>query len=307
MTEELHPHYAVSRSDGSPIYYDVLEPAPPDGSSPVATIALCDGIGCDGYVWKYLRRALHRRYRLIHWHYRGHGRTPKPRDPRRVGIADLAEDLACVLDDAQVEGAAVFGHSMGVQVALETYRRHPQRVRALVLICGAPENPLHTFRGTARFERLLPTVRHAAHRAPWLFNHLARRLLPTRFAYEIATLIEANGSLLDPGDFMPYLEGMSRVDLRLFFDMLDQACDHSAVDMLGDIRVPVLVIAGTNDSFTPPGLSRQMQQSIPDAELLLIEPGSHTAPIERPDEVNRAVTDFLDRRLGASHGKDTSR
>lgn len=295
---ESQPHYAVSRSDGSPIYYDIAEPSVPDSAPPVATIAMCDGIGCDGYVWKYLRRELRPAYRLIHWHYRGHGRTPMPRDRQRVGIVDLAEDLACVLDDGKVDRAVLFGHSMGVQVALEAYRRYPQRIEALVLICGAPENPLHTFRGSARFEALLPAVRRAVHKAPWLFNPLSRRLLPTRLAYEVATLVEANGSLLEPGDFMPYLEGMSRVDLRLFLDMLDQACQHSAVDLLGHIQVPVLVIAGTNDSFTPPELSRQMHEAIPDAELLMIEPGSHTAPIERPEEVNRAVMGFLQRRLG---------
>jgi pimeloyl-ACP methyl ester carboxylesterase len=64
--------YAISRSDGSPIYYDVAEPSAPGSSPPVATIAMCDGIGCDGYVWKYLRRELGPAHRLIHWHYRGH-------------------------------------------------------------------------------------------------------------------------------------------------------------------------------------------------------------------------------------------
>lgn len=259
---------------------------------------MCDGIGCDGYVWKYLRRDLRPTYHLVHWHYRGHGRTPMPRDRHRVGIADLASDLECVLDDASVERAVLLGHSMGVQVALEAYRRYPRRVEALVLICGAPENPLRTFRGTARFEALLPTLRRTVDRAPWLFNRISRAFLPTRLAYEIATLVEANGSLLDPGDFMPYLEGISRIDVRLFLDMLDEACRHSAVDLLANIDVPVLVIAGTNDSFTPPELSARMHEAIPEAEMLMIEQGSHTAPIERPEEVNLAVSDFLRRRLG---------
>lgn len=294
---ESQPHYAVSRSDGSPIYYDIAEPSDPGSGPPAANIAMCDGIGCDGYVWKYLRRELRPAYRLIHWHYRGHGRTPIPRDRQRVGIGDLADDLACVLDDAGVEQAVLFGHSMGVQVALETYRRYPHRIEALVLICGAPENPLHTFRGSDSFETLLPSIRRAVHKVPWLFNPLTRRLLPTRLAYEVATLVEANGSLLEPGDFMPYLEGLSRIDLRLFLDMLAAACRHSAVDLLGHIRIPVLVIAGTNDSFTPPELSRQMYEAIPGAELLMIEPGTHTAPIERPEEVDRAVVEFLRRRL----------
>jgi pimeloyl-ACP methyl ester carboxylesterase len=186
---------------------------------------------------------------------------------------------------------------MGVQVALETYRRHRQRVRALVLVCGAPEHPLRTFRGTALLESVLPAMRAAVGRAPGLASALTRRLLPTKLAYSIATRLEVNGQLLERADFMPYLRGMSRLDPALFLAMLDQAGRHSAVDLLPDIQVPVLIIAGRHDGFTPAELSRSMQEAIPEAELLMVERGSHTAPLERPEFVNRAVLDFLDRRV----------
>ncbi len=45
--------YAVSAADGLPIYYTVSEPVRAPQDEPVPTVALCDGIGCDGYVWKY--------------------------------------------------------------------------------------------------------------------------------------------------------------------------------------------------------------------------------------------------------------
>src|SRR3954471_20976233 len=64
--------FAVGR-DQTPIWFR--------GSRPAAAnaVVFCDGIGCDGYVWKYLERALGADYRIVHWHYRGHGRTPPPR------------------------------------------------------------------------------------------------------------------------------------------------------------------------------------------------------------------------------------
>jgi pimeloyl-ACP methyl ester carboxylesterase len=293
VSDEPQPHYALSSIDGRPIYYDVVEPS----TEPAMTIVMCDGLGCDGYVWKHLRRVLAGSYRLLHWHYAGHGRSPMPLDRKRITIPGLAQDLLAVLDDAGIDRVVACGHSLGVQVVLETYRVAPARIAALILACGAPEKPLRTFRGTDRFEALLPTVQRMAQRTPWLFNRLSRRILPTRLAYEIATLIEPNEALIEPRDFMPYLESLARIDMRLFLDMLAAACQHSAGDLLAQIDVPTLIIAGDQDSFTPPELSTRMQETIPGAELLMIEGGSHTAPIERPEQVNETVHDFLRRRL----------
>lgn len=290
--------YAIAAADGLPIFYSVSEPT--DGGSTGATprtVVFCDGVGCDGYVWKYLRRELAPTTRIVHWHYRGHGRTRAPDDPARISIADCADDLACVLDDAGVDDAVVMGHSMGVQVTLETYRRHRPRVTGMVLVCGAPANPLRTFRGKATLEQLLPSVRRLVGSMPSLSRGVARRLLPTRVAYKLATLLEINGVLIEEADFQPYLRGLSRVDPALFLGMLAEAGRHSALDLLPEIAVPALIIAGERDGFTPADLSLEMHEQIPGAELLMVEQGSHTAPLERPDYVNRAIVDFLDRRV----------
>ncbi|MBA3455130.1 MAG: alpha/beta fold hydrolase [Deltaproteobacteria bacterium] len=283
--------YAVSPSDGSPLFYESW------GTRGQATpVLLCDGIGCDGYVWRYLRNDLGSRFGL-HPHYRGHGRTAAPRDPARVTVEDLADDIACVLDDALVDRAVLVGHSMGVQVALETYRRHPERVSGLVLVCGASSHPLRTFKGSATLEEMLPTIQKWIQRVPRVLNRLSRALLPTRLAYEVASRLEIRRELVEPADFMPYLEGMSRIDVRLFVAMLASAGQHSADDLLPDIRVPTLVVAGGRDGFTPPERSRAMAEAIPAAELLEIPNASHTAPIERPHLVDWTIRDFIARRV----------
>ncbi len=292
--------YAVSAADGLPIYYTVSEPVRAPQDEPVPTVALCDGIGCDGYVWKYLRRELEATTRIVHWHYRGHGRTRAPDDLTRISIADCADDLACVLDDAGVDRAVLMGHSMGVQVVLETYRRHGERVDGMILACGAPANPLRTFRGKDTLERLLPAVRKLVARTPGLSRGMVRHLLPTRLSYKLATLLEVNGVLIEEADFAPYLRGMSRIDPALFLGMLAEAGSHSALDLLSSIAAPTLIIAGSRDGFTPPDLSLEMHEQIPEAELLVVHEGSHTAPLERPDYVNRAIVAFLRRRVYAS-------
>jgi len=186
---------------------------------------------------------------------------------------------------------------MGVQVALETYRRHADRVAGLVLVCGAPSHPLKTFRGSAALEDLLPTIQRWIHRVPGVINKVTRMVLPTRLAYEVASRLEIRRELVEPADFMPYLEGMARIDSRLFIAMLSAAGQHSADDLLPEISTPVLVVAGGRDGFTPPDRSRAMAEAIPHAELLEIPNASHTAPIERPHLVDWTIRDFLRRRV----------
>jgi len=296
MSAERRSGYAISPIDGTPLFF---ERSPSSAARrPTMAAVMTDGIGCDGFVWKYLRRDVEPVLDYVHWHYPGHGRSPKPRQASRVAIADLADNLAAVMDETSTERGVLFGHSMGVQVVLEAYRRHPERVAAMVLLCGMAENPLKTFRGTSSFDALLPRLRGLVGRAPGLFNMASRVLTPTRLMYTIAAKLEINADLLDPNDFMPYLRGLSLVEVPLFLSMLAGATEHSASDLLGEIDVPVLIVGGERDGFTPPSLSEIMAQQIPESELLVVERGSHTAPIERPQLVADTVLDFLDRRLG---------
>jgi len=279
--------------DDTPIFYRVRGPA----GAPA--VVFCDGIGCDGYVWKYLEASLQATHRIVHWHYRGHGRTPMPRHPGRVDIADLADDLAAVLDAAVGDGddAVLAGHSMGVQVCLEMYRRHRDRVRGLILLCGSYGTPLRTFKGKRTLEQVLPLVRFAVNRIPGIAQTMVARLVPTELAYQIATRFEINGELIRRDDFFPYLEHMSRVDVRLFLEMLAAAGRHTARELLGHIAVPTLIVAGDRDGFTPASLSAEMHQLIRDSELHVVAGGSHTAPIERPAEVTERIADFLRKKF----------
>ncbi|MFH0902298.1 MAG: alpha/beta hydrolase, partial [Pseudomonadota bacterium] len=118
-------------------------------------------------------------------------------------------------------------------------------------------------------------------------------LTPTRLAYLIAQHIEVNPNLIRLEDFMPYLEHISRVDLSLFFEILGHAARHTAEEILPWVKVPTLIIAGARDGFTPRWLSEEMHRRIPGAELLVVEDGSHTTPIEEP----AVVIDAIERHL----------
>jgi pimeloyl-ACP methyl ester carboxylesterase len=288
--------FALAPGDDTPLYYSVTPPQ--SGSTSGRNLVLSDGIGCDGFIWKYLRRSLGGDHRIVHWNYRGHGRTPMPRDRSRVRISDLARDMIAVLDDSATERAVLFGHSMGVQVVLETYKQFPERVEGLVLVCGAPGRPLATFRGTDLAARLLPHLHGAIQRVPGLFNGAWRLLVkPSQLAHAVAEKLEVNPRLLERSDLEPYLHGLNKVPVTLFFDMLSHAQQHDARELLPSIAVPTMIIAGARDGFTPARLSQAMHEQIAKSELLLLEDCSHIAPLERPSQVDASVRDFLSRRF----------
>lgn len=256
-------------------------------------VVLCDGIGCDGFIWKYLIPALVRHHTLFHPHLRGHGRSPPPPEPDRVSIDALADDLFEVLDDAGVDSAVLVGHSMGVQTCLEAFRRHGDRVVGLVLTCGSHGSPLRTFYGTDLFHHLLPLLQAAVRGAlRWPARLIWSRLLPSSIALDVALTTEVNGELIRREDMETYLDHLSRVDPALFLTMLRFADQHSAADILEQIDVPVLLIEGDRDGFTPLSQSREMERRIPDASLLVVEGGTHAAPLERPALVTGAVEAF---------------
>jgi pimeloyl-ACP methyl ester carboxylesterase len=144
-------------------------------------------------------------------------------------------------------------------------------------------------------EVVLPAVRKTIGAAPGLFSTIGRTILPRDWVYKIAARVEFQESLLSRQDFMPYLRGLAHLDPSLFLGMLDEANRHSCRDLLPQIRVPTLVIAGELDTFTPAELSREMAEKIPGAELLIVPGGTHTAPLEHPNLVGSVIGDFLAR------------
>ena len=75
--------------------------------------------------------------------------------------------------------------------------------------------------------------------------------------------------------------------------MLRSAGEHTAGDLLPRVNVPVLVVAGERDTFTPPFLATAMAETLPRGELLLVRDGSHVAPLEQPELVDARVMAFL--------------
>jgi pimeloyl-ACP methyl ester carboxylesterase len=259
----------------------------------------CDGVLCDGFIWKYLWSDLAAKRSLTHWHYRGHGRSAPPSDPDRIDIAAHAEDLMAVRRHVGNPPCVLFGHSMGCQVALECYHRYPERVQGLVLVCGTFGRVTSTFHGIPVLDLILPRLLDLALKAPDVVRAIWTRI-PPDVALKVALRAgEINPEKIHAEDIIPYLQHMTHVDFPMFLRMLRAAGEHTAGDYLADVRVPTLIVAGESDTFTPAFLAEAMAKAIPGAELFIVPKGTHVAPIEQPEVVYSRVEAFLSARVRA--------
>jgi pimeloyl-ACP methyl ester carboxylesterase len=282
-------------ADGTRLY--VRERGPE--SSRLTTI-LCDGICCDGYIWKYLWDDLAPLTRLCHWHYRGHGRSAPPRDPARIDVPTHADDLDHIRRHVGDGPVVLVGHSMGCQVVLEAFRQRPTQIEGLVLLCGSSGRVTYTFHGTDLLARVLPKLIHVTETRPGLMRGIWSRF-PVHAALKIAlTTGEVDKNLLNPDDLLPYLEHVANMDLLLFLRMLRAAGEHSADGYLRAVDAPALVIAGKADTFTPYALAERMASMLPKAEILAVPSATHVAPLEQRDVVGKRVVQFLHERLEAN-------
>ena len=279
-------------ADGTRLYFHrsvrvgATEPSGP-------TAILCDGLACDGFIWKYLWDELNAELSVAHSHYRGHGRSGLPVDAEQIGVKALADDVDAVRRELGDPPVVLVGHSLGTQVALEAYRRRPDGVAALVLLCGSFGRVTYTFKGSEMLASVLPNLIEFATTHP----KVARAIwssVPPSVAIAVARLTgDINLGAVRLEDVEPYFQHVSIVDFELFLRMLRAAGEHSAEDILPQVRVPVLVIAGARDSFTPAAVSEAMAEAIPGAELEVIPGSTHLAPLEHHREIAAKIADFL--------------
>lgn len=188
-------------------------------------------------------------------------------------IASYADWLAGYIESNELHEVVLNGHSMGGAIALEIALRHPKWLAGLILTCSGARYPVPT--------RLIA-------------------LLMENFEEAIDLIIaESFGS---PARALTYAEKakrygtrrqMLRVPQEVVLGDYEACIDFDVRALLGEIDVPTLVIAGGLDRVTPPRLSRELHRGIKGSRLLVVEGEGHMLPIERPDEYNGAVAEFL--------------
>jgi pimeloyl-ACP methyl ester carboxylesterase len=281
-----HDRHVIA-ADGTRVAYGVC------GSGPA--LVLTNGITTSAYFWREFVPEWSTRFTVVTWDFKGHGASEPARTPGGVTMPALADDLRRILDDLGIDRAILVGFSMGSQVILEAYRRYPERIRALIPILGP-------------YERLFDTALGPLGKLiGGLLRHTPRPLLTPIFR-GFHGVMRLPGSVALGRGLRLYGSGAAPAQIRLFVDhfgvidpptiraMAVAAGEHSARDLLPEIQVPVLIVAGARDVFAPAArVGESMHRQIAGAELLYLPAGTHTSLFEHPREIGAAVAAFLGR------------
>ena len=279
----------VAGYDDTRIHYTALGEGP--------AIVCTNGIGANTCFYRYIVARFSGRRRVVTWDYRGHGLSYFPRSLAHTDISVHAADLAAVFDDLGIDRAVLIGHRTGVQVNLEFYRDHRDRVAGLVLVAGTHGSSDHRRFGSRVTQWLAQSVFLLGATAPTAVEFVADLYSRSPRAFDLAGRFLINGRVAKREDFLEHFSHLGSLDAQLFVSMAQAAWEHSAGDLLGEIAAPCLVVAGEQDRYHPVGAMREMYRRIPGAELLIVRGGTHAVLLEQPELMGLRIEKFLRERL----------
>ncbi|MCA9671512.1 MAG: alpha/beta fold hydrolase [Myxococcales bacterium] len=273
--------------DGTEIAYRV-------GGRGERWLVVANGYGGTFCAWDEIFAHLHDEVRTLIWDYRGLHRSAAPADGKRLSIVDNCLDLDALTAKLGIERYTLAAWSVGVQVALEQYRRQRARIEALALVNGAHGRVLDRSMGGRLGPALRPLIRAAQAGAPLLGVALMPLLSRLGNMPQVNRLMRSIGAVgVESGNMREAMRAFFALDAGRFARMVKLANEHDTQDLLGHITVPTLVVGGGRDAITRPALSRAIARAIPGARYVEIPDATHYGVMEQPARYAELIRDLL--------------
>ena len=260
----------IADSQGVKIAYELRGDGEP--------LVLVHGLAYDRAGWGRLPDLLAERFRVVLVDNRGVGESDAPEGP--YAVAQMAADVAAVLDDAGIERTNLFGVSLGGYIAQEFALTYPSRVAKLVLCSTAPGGPKAQPMPAAGLEAFgkFPTLERGAGLRLMVENSLGGRavrdlpaLADEIFAYRL--------------EHAPSLAAWQAQAYA--------GATYDSYDRIGAISTPTLVLQGGADNVVDPRNAELLGELIPNARVEIVPQRGHLMVWEDSARVAELVTEFL--------------
>jgi 3-oxoadipate enol-lactonase len=238
------------------------------GAGEATPIVFLHGVGSDKSVWHPQLEHFGKSRRALAFDYPGYGDS----DPAPAGTTrdDYASAILSAMDALGVAKAHVCGLSLGGVVAIAMHHAAPERCASLILADTFAVHP----EGRAIYDRSVAGSRD----------------LPAMAEARVDVLIAQPA---DPGVRREVVETMSAIDPAAYRIGAEAVWLADQRDRAQEIAVPTLVLVGDQDLVTPPELSNELVDLIPDARMQVIAGAGHLGNLEKSEEFNRLVEEFI--------------
>lgn len=232
------------------------------------------GIGARRTAWNNIIDHLKNDYTCITYDLRGHGDSPLPKS--RFGLDELVADLEALRARLGIEKAHFVGHSLGGMIGPAYARSYPERVLSLGLYSTAA---FRTEDDSAKVKAVVAAMRERG--IGQVLDTLTARWFTDEFAAKNPDIIEwRKQQVMD-------------TNAEVFLNVFDIYAETEMSPWLHEVTAPSLVLTGENDGGCNPRLNRQIAESLPNSELVIIDGLKHAILIEAPDRVVVPVKEFL--------------
>lgn len=247
------------------LYYDWR------GAEHLPVLVFSNGLGTNLHMWDSQVESFSQHFRLLRFDARGHGQSSVPPGP--YTIAQLSGDIVQLLDALQIERAYFCGVSMGGLIGMFLGTNVANRFHKIVL-CSTAAKIGTTDTWTTRIQ----TVQRGGMKA--VADTVVERWFTASFRAKSSAELQRVRTMLESTSPDGYMASCAAV----------RDCDQR--DTIGNIRLPCLVVVGSEDPGTPPMEAHFLQKTISGAQVVEL-PGSHICNIENKGEFNQHVLKFL--------------
>lgn len=279
----------ITARDGTRIGYQVRGEGP--------CVVLANGLGGTHVAFRHLYAGLDG-YKTICWDYRGLYTSGAPADPLANTMAHQVADLLEILETEKVGDFAIAGWSMGVQVAFETIKRHPERVTGVFAINGTYGRAFRTVMGSRLVGKTIPMLLRLVRAQAALAGRASKIVAGSNALISAMKRVGLVSPTIDVDIFRQVAAGFQTIDWVIYSDLLARLDEHDAEDVLAKITIPTTIVTGDKDLMTPPSTAEHIHRAIPTSRLVVIKGGTHYTPVEYPAILVDELSRWLDRIPG---------
>jgi len=242
-----------------------------DGAASAPVLVLSNSLASALTMWEPQVAPFSQRFRVLRYDQRGHGQSAVTAGP--YTSPQLAQDVLALMDALKIERAHFLGLSMGGAAGQWIAAHAPERVNRLVL-----SNTAAKFGTPEIWNARIDSVRKSGMAA--VATATIERWFTAGFREKSPQVPES------------IMKTLLATPVAGFIACSEAIRDHDSQEYIRGIRKPTLVIAGTHDAGTPPAANHLIADRIPGAKYVELN-CAHLSNLERADEFNRTVLDFL--------------